>query len=454
MTAGERPTTAEPDERSLSAEEADRIAASIRPSWEGFDELSNPRGEARGSAHGAETGVPAAKQAEIQGVPIVGVSDARREPAVASFAAAPAATAAAPAATGAAPGAPAAGVLQAPPAGASGVSDTVIDGVPTIAVGDEPKGVPAAEAAPRDTGAAAGGEQPSQASALPPTDTQAAGGAAGASAPEGGPGKRGEYPAPAGKTRVGMGEPDAMPSARAAELDAPASARAAEPDAPASARAAEPQARPAPAASPLADDEPRSARATRTRSRAAHPAPGKADAAVATAARTDDHDPIEIPVSSPNKTALRLGIAIVGAAFLFFVGRALLAPGRDDAGPEPGPTSASPAAEAPPTVPAATPVATSPATASPSPAASVTEGGATTAPPPSASAPASSSAPAATPPPAAAASSPAKATPAAPPPEPKAAPSAKKPAPPAPTQPGTSSTGGNKGGGIIRDAPF
>ncbi|WP_437841013.1 hypothetical protein [Sorangium sp. So ce1153] len=442
MTAGERPTTAEPEERSLSAEEADRIAASIRPSWEGFDELANPRGEARGSAPGPETGAPAAKQAEIPAVPIVGVSGARHEPAVASFAAAPAATAAAPGATGAAPRAPAAGVLQAPPAGASGVSDTVIDGVPTIAVGDEPKGAPAAEAASRDAGAAAGGEQPSQASALPLTDTDAAGGAASASAPEGGPGKRGKYPAPAGKTRVGMGAPDDMPGAHAAE-----------PDAPTDVRAAEPQARPAPA--PLPDDEPRSARAARTRSRAAHPAAGKADAAAATAARTEDHDPIEIPVSSPNKTALRLGIAIVGAAFLFFVGRALIGPGRDDAGPEPGPTSASPAAEAPPTVPAATPVATAQPTASASPAASVTEGGATTAPPPSASAPASPPAPAATPPSAAAAaSSAARTTPAAPPPEPKATPPAKKPAPAAPTQPGTSSTGGNKGGGIIRDAPF
>ncbi|HTN87333.1 MAG TPA: hypothetical protein VL242_26730 [Sorangium sp.] len=427
MTAGERPTTAEPEERSLSAEEADRIAASIRPSWEGFDELANPRGEARGSAPGPETGAPAAKQAEIPAVPIVGVSDARHEPAVASFAAAPAA-----------------GVLQAPPAGTSGVSDTVIDGVPTIAVGDEPKGAPAAEAASRDASAAAGGEQPSQASALPLTDTKAAGGAASASAPEGGPGKRGEYPVPAGKTRVGMGAPDDMPGAHAAE-----------PDAPTDVRAAEPQARPAPAPSPLPDDEPRSARAARTRSRAAHPPAGKADAAAATAARTEDHDPIEIPVSSPNKTALRLGIAIVGAAFLFFVGRALIGPGRDDAGPEPGPTSASPAAEAPPTVPAATPVATAQPTASASPAASVTEGGATTAPPPSASAPASPPAPAATPPSAAAAaSSAAKTTPAAPPPEPKATPPAKKPAPAAPTQPGTSSTGGNKGGGIIRDAPF
>ncbi|WP_437291606.1 hypothetical protein [Sorangium sp. So ce406] len=176
------------------------------------------------------------------------------------------------------------------------------------------------------------------------------------------------------------------------------------------------------------------------------------------AVRTEDHDPIELPVSGPNKTALRLGIAVVGAAFLFFVGRAILAPDRDDAGADRSPTPASPAAETPPVVeappatPAATPAATSQATAVSSPA--VAGDGAATTPAPSASAPASPPAPAATSASSAAAPSRAGATPTAPTPAPKATTSAKKPAPEAPTQRGTSSTGGTKTGGIIRDAPF
>ncbi|WP_433937006.1 hypothetical protein AB3662_20385 [Sorangium cellulosum] len=347
---------------------------------------------------------------------------------------------------------------EAPPAGASAVSDTVIDGVPTIAVGDDPQASPAPEATSRSAGGSgSGGEQPGEHPPQPLVHAEDAGGAASAvaaSAPETGVGNRGEYPPPAGKTRVGVGEPDAVADARTAGPDAVAGGRVAELDAVVGATAAEPQAAPAPAPSPPPAEGPRSTRATR--SRAGQPAAGSADTASASGVRTEDHDPIELPVSGPNKTALRLGIAIVGAAFLFFVGRAILAPDRDDAGAHPTPASPAaetpPAVEAPPAPPAATPAATSQATAVSSPAAA--GDGAATTPAPSASAPASPPAPAATPASSAAAPSRAGATPAAPTPAPKATTSAKKPAPEAPTQRGTSSTGGTKSGGIIRDAPF
>lgn len=465
MTAGERPTTAEPEERSLSAEEAERIAASIRPSWEAFDELPFARGEARGSAPGPDAGATAAAQPTVPGAPLAVAPEASREPASGSSPAAAAtlaAAAAAPpaAAPPAAAATPAAGVREAPPAGASAVSDTVIDGVPTIAVGDDPKDAPAPEAAPRDAG---GADRSGERSPLPVAQPRETGSAGAASATEAGAGERGAPPAPAGKTRLGVGEPDpvddaptaapaAVASPPAAVPDAVGDARTAAPDAVAGAQAIEPQAPPASAPSSPPADGPRS---TRTRSRAAHPTARSADTVAASAVRTEDHDPIEIPVSAPNKTALRIGIAVVGAAFLFFVGRAVLAPGRDDAGADRRPTSASPAAtspaEAPTAAPAATPAATSQATAGASPAAAE---GAATPPAPSASAPASAPVPAATPATSAAAPSAAGAAPAAAPPAPKATTPAKKPAPAAPTQRAPGPAGGNKGGGIIRDAPF
>ncbi|KYG03991.1 hypothetical protein BE20_47480, partial [Sorangium cellulosum] len=115
----------------------------------------------------------------------------------------------------------------------------------------------------------------------------------------------------------------------------------------AGARAAEPG-RPELALSP--EPEPPSARPARTRSRAARPATEGAGSVAASAVRTEDHDPIELPVSTPNKAALRIVIALVGAVFLFFVIRALR---HDDAGADPTP----PAAEAPSAATAAPPAA-------------------------------------------------------------------------------------------------
>jgi hypothetical protein len=317
----------------FSAEEAERFAARIRPSWELDGDL------AADAAEGAE--------------PEVDLGE--REPAAAASARA-----------------------EAPPMEAP---DTVIQGVPTIAIGGDE-----AATAPAATAPAARGEAAEDAERKGSGSQRSTANGANAAAAI----------APAGKTKVGLGDDEAA------------------------ARAASP---------------PRSARDTGGRDQAVRP--------------TDDA--IEIPVSGGGKSALlKIAIAVVGLGMVFFAGRALI--GSDgkgaDVAPEP---PAKPAATAPAPTQAAAPTATPTAEAAPAPTAT-----ATAAPTATATATAAPIARVAT---AAPTISPAAATPAQPSATARPATTATvaagdKPAPATTKPAGSPPSGGKKGGGIIRDAPF
>ena len=299
-------TAAAKGDRVLSAEEAERLAARYRPSWEVDDEIA--------TAGGPEVDLAAAqvKDAAAQAAPVE------------AFA------------------------IEAP--------DTIIEGIPTITVDADGDRGALARSGDAD-GADRSDEVKGTRSRRPIANGVSGAKGAVALAP----------PAPAGKTKIGLGAGGA-------------------------------EAEPRPAPPPSVQD------------------PGSRASAALLA-----EDSIQIPVSGGGKDALlKVAIAVVGVAFLYFSGRVLLGSGDEDptATPEPvaKPAAASPGPTAAPPIPP--PPATTAAASAP------------TRPP--VAAPAETTRPA-----------------------PRANPTAgAKPAAGAPTPGGTPPSGGKKGGGIIREAPF
>ena len=317
----------------LSVEEAERLAARYRPSWEVDDPI------AAGGAEGAEPEVDLAGGAQAQ-----------------------------------------ASEIEAP--------DTLIEGIPTISVGAAEE--PAAPAPPGDARDADRSDEGAADLKVPRSRRSVeSAGASGAAAVA--------PPAPPGKTKVGLSDAHTEPH-------------------------------PAP--------PPRSTRDTGARESAARP----------------PEDAIEIPVSGGGKgPLLKVAIAAAVVAMLFLGGRALI--GSDDkapaATPEPTaqPATTSPAPTAAQPAPPDPPPTAAPATATAAPTAAATATAAPTAAPtvaavPPTSSPAAPATPTQTARPAATPGSAAGAQPPPGPPKPAATPAATPP------------SGGKKGGGIIRDAPF
>jgi hypothetical protein len=342
----------------LSPEDAELFASRIRPAWELFDDLDgDPAGDA------------------------------------------------------AAPPAEAPKVVAAPKAGSAPAQDTIIEGVPTVAVGTEPA---RKEQAPSDgKPVEAKGDAPK-----PPP-----------------PSKPGEakktVPARGGKTQIGIGAPDA-----AAIAKAQAEAKSAKP------------ASPKPVSKTIPDDPGPGSGATKAPKSAPKPAAAPA------AARAAVMDDIEIPGTGGSSGILKIGLAAAAVLAVGAIAYGVMG-GSEKKPPAPAPVTTTAAAATavplPATVPPPPPVEPETpkpaATAAPPATATTTAKAADTSPP----APAAAAAP-----PKAEAAPKAEAPPKAAPP-PKAEPAAKAEpkkaaASPPPDKPPAAPA--KKSGSIIRETPF